>query len=87
MGFCPAHFGAWTDHSSHTRDRFRRRTPFTQDKNGLHQEFEPAFCRLTPSSASTSRFVSRPCCVPSTNKSPLPEGAQVSWRTKLTRRA
>jgi hypothetical protein len=56
----------------------------TQDKNGVHQEFEPTVVTHVAPSLSAPRLGLSPLRAPATNKAPLPEGAQVSWRSRLT---
>jgi len=56
----------------------------TQDKNGVHQEFEPALVTKVPLSLATPRLGLSPLRAPAANKTPLPGGAQVSWRSRLT---
>jgi hypothetical protein len=56
----------------------------TQDKNGVHQAFEPAVVTKAPSSLSKPGLGLSPLRAPSTNKTALAEGKQVSWRSRLT---
>jgi hypothetical protein len=55
----------------------------TQDKNGVRQELEPAVVANALPSPSTQRFGLSPLRAPSASKISLPEGAQVSWRSRL----
>jgi hypothetical protein len=58
----------------------------TQDKGGVHQQLEQTSAATAPPPASTQRFGTSMLTVPSTNKLALPEGAQISWRTKFKSR-
>lgn len=56
----------------------------TQDKNGVRQEFEPAVVIKAPASRSAPPLGLSPLRTVAANRIPLPEGGQVSWRTRLT---
>jgi hypothetical protein len=56
----------------------------TQDKNGVHQAFEPAVVSDGPTSRSAPSLALSPLRTATANKVPVPEGGQAAWRTRLT---